>query len=75
MAGVSAIAISLGLYHTCVIVTGGGVKCWGDNDDGQLGTGDTWTTNRNSPMDVALGSGLTLVHESVSCIPASGDSK
>ena len=40
------IAIAAGDYHTCVVLTGGGVDCWGSNSNGQLGTGgtsDTWT--------------------------------
>ncbi len=49
--GVSAIAIATGDYHTCAIVAGGGVKCWGLNDYGQLGIGIN--TNQNSPVDVA----------------------
>ena len=47
---VFAVAISLGEYHSCVIVAGGGIKCWGFNERGQLGIGSTG--NRYSPVDV-----------------------
>ncbi len=54
-AGDSAVAIALGGHHTCVLLAGGGVKCWGWNYYGQLGTGDT--RDRLSPANVSLGSG------------------
>ena len=39
-------AISAGGNHSCVILEGGAVKCWGLNSSGQLGLGDT--VNRGS---------------------------
>jgi len=38
--GDQATGIAAGLTHTCVKLAGGGVRCWGANDQGQLGQGD-----------------------------------
>lgn len=42
--------ISAGNEHTCVVLSGGRVKCWGSNDHGQLGDG----TKTNRPTSVAV---------------------
>lgn len=38
-----AIGVALGARHSCALLRAGRVKCWGDNQFGQLGLGDTRT--------------------------------
>jgi len=45
--GEKATALAAGLNHTCALLASGSVRCWGLNDQGQLGQGDI--TARTGP--------------------------
>jgi alpha-tubulin suppressor-like RCC1 family protein len=47
-----ALHISSGQHHTCVARASGKISCWGDNQDGQLGNGQT-NTRSPTPIDVS----------------------
>lgn len=53
-------SMSAGDSHNCAIV-GGAVRCWGDNNYGQLGNGAVSTTAVTTPATVAGLSGITSV--------------
>lgn len=52
--------LSVGLWHSCVVTDGGGVKCWGAGENGRLGDGAEAV--RRMPVDVVgLSSGVAAV--------------
>ncbi len=58
--GRTTAAITAGDYHTCAIFDDGSVRCWGWNDDGQLGDGTTTSRNTSTALS-SWPSGRTAV--------------
>ncbi len=63
-----ALQIAAGSLHTCAILDNSSVKCWGNNDYGQLGLGDT-TARGSGSGD--MGNGLAAVDLGASAIEIS----
>jgi alpha-tubulin suppressor-like RCC1 family protein len=71
----NAKAIAAGGSTTCALTMGGGVRCWGSNDGGELGDGTQ--VNRASPpsTDVPIGEPVTAIvtgREHVCALTSSG---
>ena len=61
---ISGVACSGGQYHTCVVLAGGGVQCWGRGLYGRLGYGSTADIGDDeTPASVGL---VSLSGEAVS---------
>lgn len=56
-AATSAVSVSSGGYHSCAGMADGTLKCWGDNDAGQIG--DNTNTEALAPETVSVINGLS----------------
>ena len=54
--GAVPVGLAAGDYHTCALLSGGGIMCWGMNNYGQLGIGKTIDLYR--PIAVGPGTGI-----------------
>ena len=55
----SVASVKAGYYHTCAVKTDGSLWCWGGNEKGQLGAGDT--ISRSTPVRIGPAEGWTAV--------------
>lgn len=53
--------VAAGGIHTCALVSGGGVKCWGDNSVAQVGNGTTTGPVTTPPFVPIILSGATQI--------------
>lgn len=65
--GASAVGLSVGAFHTCALLDGGAIKCWGSDEQGQLGQSGRGNRGQRSSdlgqrlAPVNLGSGRVAV--------------
>ncbi len=60
--------VAAGNGHTCAITSTGGVRCWGHNDQGQLGIGSTTDQSAPSPVPGITGAVSLTAGHSHTCV-------
>lgn len=58
--GTTAVALSAGYRHSCAVLSNGSARCWGRNNEGQLGSGNN-TTSRVAVTPVGLTNSVTAI--------------
>ena len=68
--GGSVVQVSAGTTHTCAVLSGGAVRCWGNGANGRLGYGNV---NNIGDNETPASAGTVNVGGAVSQIAAGGD--
>jgi alpha-tubulin suppressor-like RCC1 family protein len=58
--GVTFVAVSAGVIHSCALAEDGSAWCWGDNSLGELGTSDGSGAPSATPVQVAVPAGTSF---------------
>jgi len=73
VSGIStATVLAAGFKHSCTLLSGGAVRCWGDNDSGQLGNGASATSPIPDAVDGTPGVVWSSSNTAVATIDAHG---
>ena len=68
------VAIAAGGYDTCALLSDGTVRCWGGNDDGQLGDGTTMDSSTPVAVSGLRGASAIAMGDASACaLVSSGD--
>jgi len=59
------VKVEAGVSHTCILMDDGGIMCWGRDNAGQLGNGDSNPTTYSPTSDVMLPEGRAAIDLSV----------
>ena len=70
LAGMTVRDLSLGKFHTCILLDGGDVRCWGKNSEGELGIGSGERIGDTEPAEDA---GVVELDEPAVAIDVAGD--
>jgi alpha-tubulin suppressor-like RCC1 family protein len=62
------VSVSAGGVHTCALLSGGNVRCWGENGSGSLGDGTTTNASIASTVDAATNVNSLSAGYSHSCV-------
>ncbi len=71
--GTTAVTVGIGMAHTCALTTGGGVKCWGSNAGGAIGSNPPSTYVPSDVTGLSSGVAELMVEGFESCVLLTAD--